>query len=449
MKKSRMLSAAVLALAGCLVVGCGGDGSSPPSTGSGGGSPTPSPTPSATYSIAVTGPLIARVVFDSDQNGAFATSGDAVSGTDLDGRLGGGIATLEPQINSGKIPASAGVRIEASGVDTLTGLVFTQMRAPAGATVVSPLTALIDAAGSETAVRTALGLQDGSGTLRGNVNLATFNPASNLNSSDADVRYNAGRLMALNLQLAALARILQNTNGDPVDYPVTFIDGSEIMAQQIAETGQLDFTDPATIKALLKRSRYQYGTPDAQLDAMAALAATYNAAVPTDLVSDENVRGWAWAFRFSVMPDFKILSQSWPSAAAGRIAAIDATQLGQDAAYFASVPGPTPGAYMAVTDYHEYPSPPVLRETIDGCAGRAVLPSCNDLSFLVPSYGDDRLISVESLRPGAIAPSMESNLLRYRRPGPYYGIVAIKYTSQSDRGELADGIAFVRVRRPD
>jgi hypothetical protein len=143
--------------------------------------------------------MIARVNFDSDGTGVFGDAGDALSSTAIDGRIGRSISGLAPAINRGTIPASATVRMEASGLDATTALYFSQMRAPAGATVISPLTALIDAAGSESNVRNALGLDSGANALRGSISLTTFNPALGLSSSDADARHNAMQLTSTTL----------------------------------------------------------------------------------------------------------------------------------------------------------------------------------------------------------------------------------------------------------
>lgn len=402
------------------------------------------------------GPMLARVTFDTNGNGSFGDAADALSSTAIDGRFGRSITTLAPAIHSGTIPAGATVRMEAIGVDATTALFFSQMRAPAGATVISPLTSLIDAAGSEANVRTALGLDTGPNALRGSIGLTTFNPALGLNSSDADVRHNARQLTRLNLQLLAMAAVLKDTNGDPVDFSVTLLDGSRYMAQQIAATGRLDLTNPATIRALFDRSRYQFGSPPAQLDAMSDLMARYNAAVPTDLANGDAVRGWAWGFRFDIMVDFKLLASAWPNPNAARIAAIDAVRMSHIASRFAALQAPVPAPFMAAPDYAEVlvPSDSTILTGCDSATRR--YPSCNDVVPFTFETATRTLVSATSSEPNWLVIDLSStaepvspDFLRLRRLfTTFRGPVEVRYTSRLANGQTSDGYLFVRVKEP-
>lgn len=452
----------------CLVTaGCGGGDSSgasaPPVTVGGGQTPTPTPSPTSTggaatavFVASATGPMIARISFDSNGSGTFGDAGDALSSTSIEGRFGRSIITLAPEIHEGTIPTSATSRMQATGIDTSTALFFSQMRAPAGATVISPLTALVDAVGSEANVRTALGLDTGPNSLRGSIGLTTFNPAQGLASSDSDTRHNAMQLTRVNLQLLAMAAVLKDTNGDPVDYPVNMLDGPRYMAQQIAASGQLDLTNPVTIRAVLDRSRDHFGRPPAQLDAMASLMALYNATIPTDLTSSNAVRGWAWAFRFDVMVEYRILSSSWPNPSAVRIAAIDATQMRQTAATFAALQAPVPGLFMAVPDYAEVLIPDDST-ILSGCESvNRRYPSCNDTIPFTFEPASRTLVSATSSVPSSLvvdlsasAVPIEPDFLRLRRLGTTFrGPVQVRYTSRHPNGQTSESYIFVRVRVP-
>jgi hypothetical protein len=442
-----------LAALTAVLFGCGGAGA--PSSGGGGATPTPTPTsttpapPSLAFSVLAAGPMIARVTFDTNGNGTLGDAGDAVAGTALDGRIGTGIESLAPQIASGTIPAAATVRIEASGIDTWSGLNFTQMRAPAGSTVVSPLTALIDAVGSEATVRSALRLDEGANALRGTVSLTTFDPVQGSISANADTAHNADRLTVLNLQLIALAKTLQDTTGDPVDYGATFLHATGYMAQQIAATGQLDLADAATIKALLQRSRYQFGTTSAQLDAMASLIARHNAALPLAPATSGAVRGWSWAFRFFVLPEFQLLYSGWPSRSDSRIAAITGQDIAAQAAAFRAMPEFLIAPYMAVPNYIELVAPG-YSATMRGCASVPRLPSCDDRNFLTTVSADTRLSIISSSNDSAVTVAQNGTSLALSRVGTASpGLVTVIYSSQNDRGESAFGVLFVRVRLPD
>jgi hypothetical protein len=459
-------SFAVLCAGLCLVVtGCGGGGSSggnaPPVVVGGGGTPPPPPPPTggagtAVFAATAMGPMLARVNFDTNGTGTFGDAGDALSSTAIDGRIGRSISGLAPAIHTGTIPASASVRMEATGIDSSTALFFSQMRAPAGATVISPLTALIDAAGSEASVRSALGLDTGANALRGSIGLTTFNPALSLAGSDADARHNAMQLTRLNVQLLAMAAVLKDTNGDPVDFGVNLLDSSRYMAQQIAATGQLNLTDTASIRALLGRSRYQFGSPPDQLDAMAGLMARYNAAVPTDLANADAARGWAWGFRFDIMVDFKTLASAWPNPIASRIAMIDAAQMRQIAADFAALQAPVPAPFMAVPDYAEVLVPDDST-ILTGCnSAFRRYPSCNDIVPFTFESATRTLVSASSSEPSSLvvdlsatAAPVEPDFLRLRRLGTTFrGLVQVRYTSRLASGAISDGYLFVRVKAP-
>lgn len=401
------------------------------------------------------GPMLARVSFDANNNGTFGDAADVLSSTAIDGRFGRSVTTLAPAIHSGTIPASATFRMEATGLDGSTALFFSQMRAPAGATVISPLTALIDAAGSEANVRRALGLDTGANALRGSIGLTTFNPAANLASNDPDTRHNAMQLTRLNLQLLAMAAVLKDTNGDPVDAPVNLLDGSGYMAQQISATGQLNLTDPATLRALFDRSRFRFGNPPELLDAMASLMARYNAAVPTNVDNTEVLRGWAWGFRFNIMVEFQTLSRQWPNPNALRIASIDAARMRSIAATFAVLNAPVPGPFMAVPDYAEVLVPDDAT-ILTGCNSSRAHPTCNDLSPFTFERATRTVTSATSSEPNwlvvdlsATATPVEPDFMRLRRLfTTFRGPVEVRYTSLFPNGQTSSSYVFVRVKEP-
>jgi len=400
--------------------------------------------------------MLGRVSFDANTNGTFGEAADALSSTAIDGRFGRSVSTLAPEIHSGTIPTSATFRMEATGLDATTALFFSQMRAPAGATVISPLTALIDAVGSEANVRRALGLDTGANALRGSIGLTTFNPALNLNSSDADTRHNAMQLTRLNLQLLAMAAVLKDTNGDPVDFPVTLLDSSGYMAQQISATGQLNLTDPSTLRALFDRSRYRFGSPPERLDALASLMARYNAAVPTDLASANAVRGWAWGFRFNIMVEFQTLASAWPNRNAERIAAIDTAQMRAIAASFAALEAPVAAPFMAVPDYAEVlvPDDATILTGCDSAMRR--YPTCNDLSPFTFERATRTVLNATTSEPNwlvvdlsATEVPIQPDFMRLRRLfTTFRGPVQVRYTSQLANGQTSQGYLFVRVKEP-
>ncbi|RVT48433.1 hypothetical protein [Rubrivivax albus] len=139
------------AAAACLLASCGGGGGSPPVTD------TPPVTSSS--GVAVDGYLqFATVLCDVNGNGV-ADAGERGAGTDAAGRFGFSPACDAPLVVTG-------------GTNADTGLPFTgTLRAPAGATVVSPLTTLLAEGLAAADLLAALGLPD-------DTSLATTDPAA-------------------------------------------------------------------------------------------------------------------------------------------------------------------------------------------------------------------------------------------------------------------------------
>ena len=129
------------AAAACLLASCGGGGGSAP--GDLGGSDPP---PVATSGVAVDGYLAgANVLCDGNGNGR-ADTGELGVGTDAGGRFSFPLGCASGLVLNG-------------GTNVDTGLPFIGvLRAPAGATVVSPLTTLLVAGLSAAQITTALGL---------------------------------------------------------------------------------------------------------------------------------------------------------------------------------------------------------------------------------------------------------------------------------------------------
>jgi hypothetical protein len=129
------------AAAVALVTACGGGGGSPPASGN--------PTPTASSGVAVDGYLqFATVLCDNNDNGV-ADAGERGAGTSATGAFSFSPACDAPLVVTG-------------GTNADTGLPFTgQLRAPAGAQVVSPLTTLLAAGLASSDLIAALGLPAG------------------------------------------------------------------------------------------------------------------------------------------------------------------------------------------------------------------------------------------------------------------------------------------------
>ena len=446
--------AAVALLAGCG----GGDGDSAPPpvtvTPPTGGTPTPTPTPPgplpARFLVAAAGAMPSVVWLDADGDGIFGSERDILANTSLGGEFGQGIPPLKAQPASGTLPSAPLYPMQARGVDAVSGLVFSGMSAPAGATVISPLSSLVFALGNEAGVRSALGLDSGAEALSPSLGLLTFDPVAGRRSADPAVVRDAARITSLNLQLLAVAAFAKDTNGDPVDTGVSLVDGSRYLAEVIRATGSARLSDRAVIRQILDRTRYRFGSPPDQLDAMASLLAKYFAVLPARIDDERTARGWALAFRFLVLAEMKTLSSQWPNPAAARIAALTGAEIEAAARFYAAAPAPMLGELVAVPDYRELHSETNLPFQIvaGGCGAQLQQPSCNDYEMHGGFGYAKRIISVAAGEPGTIEVFVDAagETVTVRRLGAYVGTTWFTYTAVLPGGASATGRTYVRVK---
>ena len=431
---------------------CGGGGSGGGS--SSGGTITPSPTPTATpspssttFAAVAVGGFVTDVGFDANNDGL--TSADPRTATALSGEFGRDVPVASLGQVFGTIPTGPTTRLEAVfGIDLTTGFVFSQLAAPRGATVVTPLTTLIDAQGSESAVRSALGLAAGADALSPGVNPLTFNPVPGRRSSDPAIVQDAARLTAVNIQLLALASVAKNTSGDPIDFNATLAESSRFLAEVITATGNGRLSDKAVVLAVLQKMRAAIGFPPAALDAVATLFAKYAAAMPTRIADDATARAWAYAFRFVIFADIRTLLSSYPNPAETRIAAITPADIQQSAQFFIAAPAPTIAPFVAVPSYLSLNrnSIPPYALTLTNCAPPGPLPSCNDYELFRGVSGTAKVVSVTTGNAAAIAVTVASDgTVALSRVGGFTGRTFFTYTARTSAGLEATGTTFVRV----
>ncbi|QIG52752.1 hypothetical protein G6N82_01410 [Altererythrobacter sp. BO-6] len=433
-----------------LLAACGGGGGSGSPPGGGGApaptpTPTPTPTPAVAFSAAGAGGLISVIDLDTSGDGQFGP-GDASTRTTLQGSFGVGLTTAI----SGTLPSTASTRLRASlGVDAITGLVYTGLSAPAGATIVSPLTTLIDSGVSEQAARSALGLDRGVEILRPETGLLTFDPVANLSNSNSEIRNDAARLITVNLELLALAAIAKDTNGDPVDYSVPLEESSRYLAQVIAAGGSANLRDASVVRAVLEKSREAQGKPPEQLTAMSTLLARYFATMPYRINNADSARGWAYAFRFYILPELKILGSQWPNPEAARISAITDTDIRNEAGRFTIFAAPNVGGFIAVPDYRELSANMTTPYTLSmsGCSNPLTRsPACNDWR-LYQGQETARVVSVGNFNSAQISVSVSADgTVLLARANNYVGPSSFTYVSRAQNGEESTGFVFVTVR---
>lgn len=439
---------------------CGGESGqsgsyqpSPPPTNSPAPTPPPPPPPSSPatiFSVVAIGPMISNVVIDTNNNGLFTDSENSSSATTLNGDFGRD-SGVEPRFTFGLIPTSPDFMMEALGRDSLTGFGYSQMRAPAGAIIVSPLSSLIAAHGDERVVRTSLGLDSGLDRLQTQVNLLTFHPSRNINNVNPSIAHDAGRITSINLQLLALATLLKDTNGDPVDWGAPLDRSSQYLAELIREGVELRLTERAIILAALKKSAYRT-SGDRNLGLMADYLATYFRAIPSIINEPAVARAWMYEFHFGVLADIK-----WPDLQHPAFVIPNEAGIANRAQGFLTAPAPQIGPFYAVTDYREltYHDIPALnyRARLAYCAPPLALPGCND--FISDYTGIQTLPDQPAARVIAVAPEDTSSLsvilnsdgtLDLARVGQFTGLTYFTYIARLPTGAQATGRTYVRVR---
>lgn len=196
--------ALVLATGGCG----GGSGSPAPAPAP---TPTPTPTPAPTPTASVTGRFFAAtngpcfVYLYSTAERSYSDSQVSGRYCSVDGLFGTSVVPLRgvafgPRL-FGDLSQSY---LDVGGVEQA-GLTYFRFSGPLGTRVFSPLSTLIEQAGSQTAVKRALGLDSGLFSLSTDRDLLTFDPAVALASNDESLRREGARIAAANLRAAAVA----------------------------------------------------------------------------------------------------------------------------------------------------------------------------------------------------------------------------------------------------
>lgn len=431
----------LLAFSLAILASCGGGGSSP-SAPPAGQQPNPSPS-TPTSSVVAVGSVPSKITYEV--NGSFNGGTANTTKTDLDGDFIRG-------------PANASSRMLALGVDKATGLVFGTIIAPAGATVLSPLSTVIAAHGNADTVVAALGLTTGPNALQAGRDVLNFNPVEAANNRDRLIANDAARLRSINVQLLALAAIGTDTSGDPEDAGVVLSPASNYLAKTIQRTGSASLTDQRVISDFLAQTQNseavrRYG------NVVPEMLVEYFSTVPDRISTDEEAKAWVYAFRFSVLPDFKHLTSFSPNPAIESIAAVTSDDLINVVSYFRTSPVPQIMDYVAVPNYYEltdvsnggvnkggFTGDPYSLESRD-CQTQQYLPYCNN--FLLFS-GNDQKGTVEAISDvpqDKIRVILDSNgYVFVTRAGEYTRLTSFRYSTRSSEGILSEGIAFVRVR---
>lgn len=469
--KKILLSASVAA----VLSSCGGGGGT-----SGGGSavavpptptptpiPTPAPTPAGSvFSIGFGGPIIGTVTFDSNNSGIFddivGSGGQPLHDIRVDASPTGQFGpTAVDRFDTSQIILSANSAMLGGGIDTGSGYVYLNMRAPAGATTLSPATSLLRSIDDDLiAGNVGLGM-----TAR---ELATFAAVPAMSSPDPDKAALGRRVTAFNMKLAAYAAI--GTPADQAvipDLPIFFGQDLAAVIEQL-KAGRVDLNDEASIRKILERTPQtsNASSSDVGRAAAASLLARYAAAIDIYLTEPGHAADVEHGLRLIVLPAIiDLIKSSAPDT--GDANAITINSLLAAFREFSEIPPPTIApqgiikttiisSLIAVTDFRSIgrtATSDMLTLRVDCAlgAGNNAPPMCND-SAISGSVGvDQRLLTLTAIRvPDKFATRFSATIaangeIVLRRLNGATGLVWFEYDEREPGGIKATGRVYVRL----
>ncbi|MFC7049706.1 cadherin domain-containing protein [Emcibacter nanhaiensis] len=208
-------------------------------TACGGGGSTPSPTTQTPNMVSVTGAVVdgyveGATVFLDENNNGILDSGEVSSTTDASGNY-------SFEVEEG----TTGTIVSIGGTDVSTGVSYdgVVLTAPAGASVVSPLTTLMVNGVSEADIKAAFGIDD-------SVDLGSFDPVAASGNGDgnaAAVLLAGQEVMALVQSVTALLEGAGVANADGELQAAVL----QQVAAALASDSTTDFSDAANVVALI------------------------------------------------------------------------------------------------------------------------------------------------------------------------------------------------------
>lgn len=339
-----------------LTTSCGGGSGSgagtvmaPTPTPSPASAPTPTPTAipvSTQYQIESAGPVFGEI--------RFYPKGEVVSGssdffaitTDLGGAYLGS-STLDGTY-----------ALAAFGVDTASGLPLTQMTAPSGSSVISPLTTLIYATGNQTLTKRALQLDAHFALGDLTRDLRTFSWVRATGSTNAADVTDAQRIRAANIRLLAFLYAAAQFRGGPsysFYYQTLFPPDVPALAEILKADPTIRLYTDAGAETVLRALQRTPSGPGAYRDDVIAAAAhliTLYAVAIGPVMSDNDVAAsYMLGIQGYLLRTLWELSSSNTAAAAARVQAMGVSDIYPAVAPFAEHPPLSPNKLFAVPDF--------------------------------------------------------------------------------------------------
>lgn len=424
--------------------------------------PTPSPAPTSTPTPAVTqyqvegaGPVFAEI--------RFYPRGVVMSGSnDFSAFTTGGNGEFYYPVVvpvSGALIDYSSYALAAFGVDSASGLPLIQMTAPAGSTVVSPLTTLIYAIGDQALTKRVLQL-DGPGFALDDPNrdLRTFSWVRAVHSANAADVVDAHRVRAANIRLRAFLYAVDQFRGGPhysFFYETTFPPDLSAVAAVLKGDPTIRFYTDAGAEAVLRAlprhasnsSRYR----DDVIVAAAHLITLYAAAIGPSVSDDDVAASYMLGLQGYLLRALWELTYANTAEAAERVQAMTVSDIYSAVAPFAEHPALSQNKLFAVPDF--FFVAPGGTATIPfydpGSNGSASLAS-NDFSWFIHPDGDPMSLVGARVPPrfaGAIAVTQQpGGALLIEAKAGFSGVAWFDYEVRTPAGVAASSRAYVVVK---
>ncbi|WOF43883.1 hypothetical protein KNJ79_02700 [Sphingopyxis indica] len=403
------------------------------------------------------------MIFDTNESGIFydsvATANTRLFDVSVFANASGQFGpTAINNINGDQITLEPDAALEGGGLDTLSGYAYASMRAPVGATVVSPVTGLLDSIDDDlVAANIGLGMSARE--------LATFAAVPAM--SDPAEAALGRRVTALNLKLAAFAFLNPTGSYGQADTAITF-DGTLGAVVEQLKSRRVDWNGETDIRAILDRSSRMSTTSSDAKRAIASLLARYGAAVDAYLSTPQHATDIQHGLRLVVLPVIEDLARGgYPDTTDAD--AITTERLLAAFREFAEIPSPTiqdrgyvanvvPHSLVAVTDLRSISRTAAGNSLAlsGGCqigAGPTSSPACNDLGvYSIGGVGiDHRQLKVTAIRvPEKFSAQLSATLssngdIMLRRLNAAKGLAWFEYDVVEPGGVNATGRVYVRL----
>jgi hypothetical protein len=457
----RKLNFGFIGLAFAMLASCGdgGGGSTPTPTPA--PTPTPSPTPTPTPTPT---PSAAGRAFGTNAHPCFLylystkerTGNDPqFSGLycDRDGRFGQGSGAILAGAAFGTMPFRDFTTAHAltAGPDNPSSM-FMSYVAPLGSRTFSPTTSLIEWASSQTAVKTALGLDNGVFSLTTNPDLTNYDVPTALASSDAAVKAEGARVAAANLRAMALAVSLDSLGAvDP--YSLAFPQ-YRTAGEWIGGRNGFLFEN-ARMSALLNSVAGTRLRPEV-ISAAAHLIDAYAAAIPVQVADTTTAAQYTLGIFGYLRFELSALAQANTVAAANSALAVTSPQIiSATQIYREYVPFPTSGRFFPAPNFFSTTGQSLsIRADLTGISGSTGSLMGNDLYAngteaaigFFPSSSTVLSVTVPASKSSQVSATLAGGLVTVTALNAFRGTTYFDYAVRHPSGEQGTSRVYVNFR---